>query len=315
MIVDLFAGPGGWDEGLRLLGVTDVEGIELNATACATATAAGHRRTRGDIAAMDPREYRGATGLIGSPPCPGFSPAGKGLGRKDLQLLTDGIELIGSGFHPESVIDGVRARQHDPRSALTLEPLRWALELEPEWITLEQVPAALPLWEAYAHLLRSRGYSVWTGKVRAEEHEVPQTRTRGVLTATQEGVAARPEPDPRRVTIGDVLPEWPAGSELRPLRGAGMTERHGPRRGRTTDQHSMTVTGKARCWELIAPDGSVRHITMAEASVLQSFPRDYPWVGSRTAQFQQVGDAVPPLMAAHILASVGAGQLRAERAA
>ena len=24
MILDLFAGPGGWDEGLRLLGVTDV---------------------------------------------------------------------------------------------------------------------------------------------------------------------------------------------------------------------------------------------------------------------------------------------------
>lgn len=45
MIVDLFAGPGGWDEGLRLLGVQDVVvGLELDSAACATAEAAGHLR-------------------------------------------------------------------------------------------------------------------------------------------------------------------------------------------------------------------------------------------------------------------------------
>ena len=27
-IIDLFAGPGGWDEGLRMIGRTDVLGIE-----------------------------------------------------------------------------------------------------------------------------------------------------------------------------------------------------------------------------------------------------------------------------------------------
>ncbi|MFI7072069.1 DNA cytosine methyltransferase [Micromonospora sediminicola] len=46
-----------------------------------------------------------------------------------------------------------------------------------------------------------------------------------------------------------------------------------------------------------------RRVAVTEAAILQSFPADYPWHGTKTSQFLQVGNAIPPGLGAPVLAA------------
>ncbi|MFE7072617.1 DNA cytosine methyltransferase [Streptomyces sp. NPDC057620] len=89
-IVELFAGPGGWSEGLAtVLGLAvDAVGFDISKDACATARAAGHHRVCVDITTLDPEHYalRHTAGLIVSPPCPSFSPGGNHSGQEQANI-------------------------------------------------------------------------------------------------------------------------------------------------------------------------------------------------------------------------------------
>lgn len=369
MIVDPFAGPGGWSEGLRTLGLADV-GIELDPAACATRVAAGHRTIRADVTRMPIGHLAGRVeGVILSPPCQAFSSAGKGDGRAELARLRGAIDR----GHWSAPFPG----------AEVLEVGRWAEALRPTWIACEQVPPVLPLWRAYADRWRALyGWSCWAGLLCAADYGVPQTRTRAFLLARTDGPVRPPAPthakggaatllgdltpwvsmasalgwdgedQPARTLCGDRSPRWlypdPDGTHGRTVLRAGALANSTVRTinepaptvlgswdngdSIPTDEPAPTLTGIAGAksqwiWErpattvcgdprlsfpghhdedhrgLSADEGSVK-LTLAQALVLQSFRPDYPVAGNKTKAFEQVGNAVPPLMAAHVIATI-----------
>ncbi len=190
MDLDLFAGPGGWDEGRRLAGATlPLVGIEHNRDACLTAVRAGHWRVQADVATYPTKPFVGKVrGFIASPPCPSFSTAGSGAGKDDVPNVLRLIADYASGREP-----GVY-EWADERSALTAQPMRYIVALKPRWVALEQVPPVLPIWKYLAERLRGMGYRVWCGILSAEEHGVAQTRKRAVLVASLDGPVGPPAP-------------------------------------------------------------------------------------------------------------------------
>lgn len=297
LIVDLFAGPGGWSEGLRLLGMSDI-GIEFDERACATRAAAGHETICADVSTYPTEAFEGkTTGLIASPPCQDFSVAGKkaGMAGQRAQLIT--------------------------------EVLRWAEALKPEWIACEQVPPVLKIWEAYAEVLEDMGYATWVGRLNAADYGVPQTRRRAFLLASRVRSVAPPPPThaeaPEESLFGELKPWVTMGQALGWGRIRAMQQRPEPSPYMTTVKDgppwwsvrpSTTIVGSFSPDIVAGPGvdltvprqkrkGSVR-ITEQEGLVLQSFRPDYPVQGPKTKRWQQIGNAVPPLLAAHVIAAV-----------
>lgn len=333
--LEYFAGAGGWSEALAALDRTAL-GVEHNGPACETARSAGHRRLWADV-----RDLRGAKtsrpvrGFIVSPPCQTFSVAGKKTGRGQLSSLLQALGEVAMGCTPEDALSRTpHAGELDERSALLLEPMLAIVQYQPEWVAMEQVLGTLVVWEAYAARLRTMGYSVAVGELRAEQYGVPQTRRRSILMAHRSRIVQLPAPThgryywtgkldpglPRWVSMADAL-GWGWGEPPDERRATVIAEMSGRIYNQSgssfnlawpLDRPATTVLGR----ELIGmpggnANGHTRTITKSrndgirvvpsEAGVLQTFPADYPWTGTAEERFQQVGDAIPVKLAEAVL--------------
>ncbi|WP_139000246.1 DNA cytosine methyltransferase [Rhodococcus zopfii] len=322
-IVDLFAGPGGLDVAAHWLGVP-VVGVEWDANACATRVQAGLQTKRRDVRDLGPWNFPSANVLAGGPPCQTFTVAGSGTGRRALDVVLALVEMLENRQYAE--VKDFLSRMEDERTGLVLEPLRWALralddEQPYEAIVLEQVPAVRPVWDAFKRVLESRGYGVDVDVIHTEQFGVPQTRRRAILIARLGADVSLPKATHREYrkgvarTDGDKskLP-WVTMKEALGRGNFEVISNYGTggipsaRGRRTADQPAFTVTGKISRNRVVEANGTVCRFAMAEAGQLQTFPADYPWSEKDTAQ--QIGNAIPPRLAAHVLAAVlGANRL------
>jgi DNA (cytosine-5)-methyltransferase 1 len=315
-MIDLFAGPGGLDVAAHWLAVSS-HGIEWDANACLTRRRAGLGTTQGDVRAYGPADFPAAEILTGGPPCQTFTVAGTGAGRRALDRVLDLVKRMAA----DEDISATVAELDDERTGLVLEPLRWALlarKLDRPYkaIVLEQVPAVLPVWAAMREALEAIGYKADHGILHTEEFGVPQTRRRAILIARLDGQPHLPRPThqrfrrgPTRTLDDSVLHPWQTmGSALnRPVPfmvisnyGTGGDPK--ARGRRTSDEPAATVTGKVRRNRITGPGGALSdRFSLSEAGRLQTFPVDYPWSGNDIAQ--QIGNAIPPRLAAHVLAA------------
>lgn len=323
-IVDLFAGPGGLDVASHWLGVP-VVGVEWDVNACATRERAGLMTVQKDVRDLGPRSFPSANILAGGPPCQTFTVAGSGAGRRALDIVQALVEMLGSGQTAE--VKGILSQMEDERTGLVLEPLRWALaalddDRPYEAIVLEQVPAVRPVWDAFAAVLRRHGYGVDVGVVRTEQFGVPQTRRRAILIARLGANVGLPTATHREyrkgvartsgnqsqlpwVSMADALDRSSSFEVISNYGSGGIPSARGRR---ASDQPAFTVTGKISRNRVVSPCGTVGRFTAAEAGQLQTFPADYPWSETDTAQ--QIGNAIPPRLAAHVLAAaLGADRL------
>lgn len=303
--LEICGGAGGQALGIERAGFIHKAVVELDADACNTLRANGTTRHRthpwpvieADVREFSATEYRGQIDLFaGGVPCPPFSVAGQQRGGDDERdLFPEALRLIDE-CSPKAVVlenvKGLAQRRFDDYRAGVLNQLH------------------------------EMGYTAWWKLLYARDFRVPQLRPRFVLAAVKHEYAdgfTWPEPADETVTVGEALGDlmaaggWPGAAAWAKQADTvaptlvGGSKKHGgadlgPSRARAA-WRELGVKGTSIAEAPPGPDfpvdgpDSLPRLTVQMGGVIQGFPADWQWTGSKTAQWRQVGNAFPPPVA------------------
>lgn len=312
--LDLCCGAGGWSLGAKRAGWT-VEGIDIDADAIATYQNVGPS-ARADIRAV--HGYRKGGLFISG-----------GQNDSALDWSSGKIDLVMGGVpcQPYSIA-GKREGTEREDGRLWLDWLRLGVELGAAAVALENV-RGFATWQGGRFIrqvlqaIEGKGYHPTWQLLDAADYGVPQHRDRFFLVAFRDPEArARfkwPEPThgppghlwlPRYRTLRDALGiplDEPANTVTTGgTEGGGGAEPFANQAWRTKlkaagliDRPSTTVCADPRLppagHHEHAREGAVR-LGPAELAILQGFPLDFRFAGTKTSQYRQIGNAVPPLL-------------------
>jgi DNA (cytosine-5)-methyltransferase 1 len=300
-VVEICAGAGGQSLGLEQAGFNHLAAVEIDEMACATLTLnrPDWPVIRGDITdcrKFDPSSYEGADLLAGGVPCPPFSVAGKQLGADDERdLYAFAIDLF-ARIQP---------------SALLLENVRGL---------------ASPRFAGYRarvlEIVRKLGYWGEWRLLQASDFGVPQLRPRLVFIALKNDFApyfSWPQEDSTNTpNVGETLYSLMAldgwhGADAWKRRAAtiaptivGGSKKHGgPDLGPTRAKKAWLKLGVDA--KGIAdgspgrdlPSNHIPRLTNEMVALIQGWKESDGWqfVGGKTAQYRQIGNAFPPPVA------------------
>lgn len=337
-IIDLFCGCGGLSLGFEKAGFEVAYAIDSWEKAietynynrkCAIAECKDiHELTNEKLIELN--QNNKIVGVIGGPPCQGFSK----VGTRDV---------------------------NDPRNHLYIEYCRVVEQVSPDFFVLENVEGLLNLCKGlFKNDIINRfgrlGYNVQFQKVCAADYGVPQNRYRVFFVGLKNGKFTFPPKFDSVVTSKDAI------SDLAPLNlEDGLLELHSyaseplndyQRKMRGTvkevQNHQITVhTQQTIDIIKMVPDGGTiydlpdeywnvrkyrkgfermpsfkpchtvdtghrnyfhykenRIPTARENARLQSFPDEYVFLGTKTDQYKEIGNAVPPLLAYSIAKAI-----------
>jgi DNA (cytosine-5)-methyltransferase 1 len=310
--VDLFAGAGGLSLGLKMAGWETIAASDFDAAACATyrRNFPGVQMLEGDVRSVDWSAFRGQVELVaGGPPCQPFSVAGNQRASNDARdMIPEFIRAVREMQPPLFLMEnvgGLVASRNFAYFDAKLQELR-DLNYSVRYSVLNSAHFGVPQERLRVIVIGSRmqdpTFPVPTHgtsqcpfvPARDAIYNSPVDEPNAAIVTYAKTPVIRPSPWAGMLVNGGGRPiDLDSPSQTIPASAGGNRTHIVDQQGVLLEYHSYLLSGGTPR-EGIVP--GVRRLTVRESASLQSFPHSFYFEGKKSAQYRQVGNAVPPLL-------------------